>query len=94
MRPVSRIPAATLLPKARKPKVTVAMPAPKKTSSAVPTSSAAYWRAIVASIIADPPAGPDPPNRGRVRPESGSDCPVADSAAGLLVDLGVISHPH
>jgi hypothetical protein len=92
VRPVSRIPAATLLPKARKPKVIVAMPAPKNTSSAVPISSAQYRRAILASIVTEPSSGPEAPKRGLVRPEPGSTSSERASAS-VVDDLSAMSHP-
>ena len=68
--PVSRMPAATLLPKAWKPNAIVATQAPKNTSIAVPISSAVYLRAMFASITTDPVCGAPGPTWGCVRPYS------------------------
>src|SRR5215472_12755470 len=87
--PVSRMPAATLPPKAWKPNEIVAMPAPKNTSRPVPINSAVYLRAMFASITTDPLVlGAGDPVWGRVRPSSvrgcpapGCDCPAVDLSA-------------
>jgi hypothetical protein len=72
--------------------VTVAMPAPKNTSSAVPSSSALYLRAIVESIVTEPESGPEAPKPNLLRPEPGSTCSERASAS-VPADLSAMCHP-